>query len=198
MSEQQGEDVSQVQTPNATPPNVVPTVTAPKLKKPKLDLKIATVNQIANMNANMNGINDKAEDIFKRERDKWSNLLSPLYSKLSNKDKKDIVELQSESLAIREQLQQSISYHSSQLSKANVTYKNAFGDRLEFYMTGFGIKTASSEKTKMVDRDLAEAKRRTELLEVHIDFLRECRYSCDQIGYAIKNLTEIYKYLQID
>ena len=101
MSEQQGEHVPQAQTPNATPPNVTPTATPPKVKKPKLDLKIANATQIANMNGNMNGINDKAEDLFKKERDKWSIELNPLYSKLSNKNAKDIISIQSDCLSIR-------------------------------------------------------------------------------------------------
>ena len=95
-------------------------------------------------------------------------------------------------------LQDDISKHTSQLTKAYVSYKNAFGDRMEYYMTGFGVKTSSSEKVKMVDRDLAEAKRRVELLETHIEFLKECRYSCDQVGYSIKNIVGLISYLEIN
>jgi uncharacterized protein YicC (UPF0701 family) len=164
-------------------------------KKTPLNLKTANAQQIANMNSNMNSKNDKAEELFKQEREKWSKLLSPLYTRMGTKSVRDIVSIQSDTMSIREQIQQSLSYHSNQLSKARVALRNATGDRFEFYYHGFGMKTNTSDKVKMVDRDLAEAERRNELLEVHIEFLRECRISCDQIGYAVKNLVEILKYL---
>lgn len=187
-------------TQNTTTQPTQPTQTAQPTqpKKAKLDLKKANANQIVNMNNNMCIKNDKAEVIFTKEREKWSELLRPLYARLGRRDAVDYVLIQSECLSIREQLQQSIAFHQTQLSKAHVTYKNAFGERMEFYMHGFGIKVNTGEKTKLVDRDLAEAKRRSELLEVHIDFLRECRYSCDQVGYAVKNFTELMKYISMD
>ena len=192
MSDESQENT--VPTAQTTP---TPTPTA-QPKKPKLDLKKANAAQIVNMNNNMGSINDKAEDLFSRERDKWSELLSPLYARLGHRDPTDYILIQSESLSAREQLQQSIAKHSNNLSKAQVTYKNAYGERMEFYMHGFGIKVNTGEKTKLVDRDLAEAKRRSELLEVHIDFLRECRYSCDQIAYAVKNFTALLAYIRMD
>lgn len=164
----------------------------------KINLKTANAVQIANMNANMNSINDKYEALLKDERKKWSDLLNPLFIKLGSKNIKDVVTIQADCLSIREQIQQSIAYHSNKLSKAQVDFKNANGDRFEFYFHGFGLKTNTGDKVKLVDRDLAEAKRRNELLEVHIDFLRECRVSCDQIGYAVKNLVSILSYLQND
>jgi hypothetical protein len=177
---------------------VVSTTQTQQKKSTKLNLKTANAQQIVNMNVNMNTKNDKAEELFKNEREKWSKLLTPLYGRLGTKNVRDIVSIQSDCLSIREQIQQSISYHSNQLSKARVALRNATGDRFEFYYHGFGMKTNTSEKTKMVDRDLAEAERRNELLEVHIDFLRECRVSCDQIGYAVKNLVSILTYLQTE
>jgi hypothetical protein len=178
-------------------PTPTPTSTT-QPKKPKLDLKKANASQIHNMNMNMNIKNDKAEVIFSKERDKWSESLRPLYARLGNRNPSDYITIQSECLSIREQLQQSLAFHQTQLSKAQVTFKNAYGERMEFYMHGFGIKVNTGEKTKLVDRDLAEAKRRSELLEVHIDFLRECRYSCDQVQYAVKNFTALLEYIRMD
>jgi hypothetical protein len=175
-------------------------MTEETVNKPRqvLDLKKANDVQINNMNKNMNDKNNKAEDLFSNEREKWSVLLNPIYVKIGQRNPSDYVVVDSERLSIRAQLQESISYHSNQLSKAMVSYKNAYGERMEFYMHGFGIKVNTGEKTKLVDRDLAEAKRRCELLEVHIEFLRECRVSCDQIGFALKNLTALLDYTRTD
>ena len=166
--------------------------------KSKIDLKKADMKTIQIMNTKMNNANDQADIMFRDQREVWSNTLTPLYKKLSTREPKIIMDAQSECLAIRSRLQDDISKHTSQLTKAYVSYKNAFGDRMEYYMTGFGVKTSSSEKVKMVDRDLAEAKRRVELLETHIEFLKECRYSCDQVGYSIKNIVGLISYLEIN
>ena len=166
--------------------------------KSKIDLKKADMKTIQIMNTKMNNANDQADIMFRDQREVWSNTLTPLYKKLSTREPKIIMDAQSECLAIRSRLQDDISKHTSQLTKAYVSYKNAFGDRMEYYMTGIGVKTSSSEKVKMVDRDLAEAKRRVELLETHIEFLKECRYSCDQVGYSIKNIVGLISYLEIN
>ncbi len=164
--------------------------------KQKLDLKRANYEQIIDLNSNLCFSNDKAEILFTEEREKWSEVLTPLYKKLSDRNIKEIIFLQSDCLSIREQLQVSISSYSNKLSKAYVSFKNSFGDRMEFYMTGFGVKTANTERVKMIDRDLAEVRRRVELLETHIDFLKECRYSCDQVQYAVKNIVGLITYLE--
>ncbi len=167
-------------------------------KKNTLDLKRADRQAILNMNATVNARNEKLDVFFTNQRELWTALLTPLFHQIGTREPKVIMEAQSESLAIRSRIQSDISKYSSELSKAYVSFNNAFGDRMEYYMTGFGVKTASSEKVKMVDRDLAEAKRKTELLEIHIDFLRESRKICDNLGFSIKNIVSIISYLEVN
>ncbi len=83
------------------------------------------------------------------------------------------------------------------LSKSNTNYKKANADRVEYYMTGFGIKVSDATRTKLIDRDLSERERNVESLQTHIEYLRECRNGCDQIGYAVKNLVGLISYISI-
>lgn len=161
----------------------------------KIDLTKASRDQIDKYNEKTENLNEKLEDYFEKERSKWEKELMPLYQTLSDRDNYKIINLQSSTLSLRHKIQDEISSYMAKLSKEMPKYKASYADRMEFYMHGYGIKTASSEKTKMVDRDLSEKKRNIELLENHIEFLRQCRYACDQIQYSVKNIVGLMNYM---
>lgn len=139
--------------------------------------------------------NIKITEFFTKERAEWSNELTPLYKTLAYRDMNKIVDLQAETLSLRHRIQDKISEYMSSLSKQNTYYKTSAADRTQYYLTGFGIKTSSTEKKEFVNRDLAQDKSGLELMETHIEFLRECRYNCDQIGYAVKNMIGLMAYI---
>ena len=139
--------------------------------------------------------NNKIEEIFSDERKEWGDELLPLFDILRRMDKNSMVDLQAETLSLRHRIQDKITYYMAKLSKSMPSHKSALADRFEFYATGYGIKTSAPEQRKFVDRDLAQRSRSIELLENHIEYLRECRYSCDQIQYAVKNVIGIAQYV---
>jgi len=161
----------------------------------KIDLTKANREDIIKLMNDIENSNGKLEDYFDEERKKWNNLLSTLYAVLSKKDINAITELQANVLSLRQKIQEDISIYMNRLTKENSKLRKAKADRMEYYMYGFGLKTGSTEKTMMIDRDLNEKKRNVELLESHIEYLRECRYSCDQIQYAVKNLVGLLNYI---
>lgn len=160
----------------------------------KIDLKTAKLTEIENNNNKISEVNIRAKEFYDNERKTWSEELMPLYGKLKIKEFTELTELQAINLSLRHRIQDSITHYLNRLSKENVRYKQAFGDRMEYYIDGFGLKTNSGEKTKLVDRDLNERKHAIELLEAHIEHLRELRQICDQIQYAVKNITTLMGY----
>jgi hypothetical protein len=160
-----------------------------------LDLKRAKREELERIMIKVEEANKKLEDYFEIERKKWQDMLDPLYAILSTKDPRSAVELQADTLSLRQKLQEDITIYMNRLAREMSKFRKSKADRFEYYMTGYGIKTASSEKTVMVERDLAEKKRNVELLESHIEFLRECRYNCDQIQYSVKNLVGLLAYM---
>ena len=136
---------------------------------------------------NFEEANLKAENIFKDSSNKYIVLLTPLYQRLSSKDIKDIITLQSESLSIRAQIQSDIFKYMNHLSKAYNDIRKAEGERTEYYLTNFGVKTSNGDKTSLINRDLRAHKNRCELIEAYLEFLRDCKYNIDQIQFSIKN-----------
>jgi len=160
-----------------------------------IDLTRAKREEVEQLMAKIEATNEKLELFFDEERVRWEKLLQPLYATLASRDMKSTVVLQADVLSLRQKLQEDITMYMNRLAKEMSKFRKAKADRLEFYMHGFGIKTASTERTAMIDRDLSEKKRNVELLESHIEFLRESRYSCDQIQYAVKNLVGLMAYI---
>lgn len=159
-------------------------------RDPKFDWK-----KVDEYNKKVKDINDKIETKFISDCASVRDQMKPLFARLNTGDIMQIPELQASVLKIRQELQDDISVYLNRLSKENVKYRKCEGDRLEYYITGFSIKSASSEKTKMINRDLAEKKRGIEILETHIEHLRDYKYACDQIMYAVKNLVSIASYI---
>ena len=160
-----------------------------------IDFIKASRQQLEQVMDKLEETNNKIDVNFEKERLTWKNELMPLYEILRNLDKTAMADLQASTLSLRHRIQDKITYYMSQLSKNLPKHKSAVGDRFEYYLTGFGIKVGSEDKKRFVERDMAQRKRSIELLENHIEFLRECRYSCDQIQYAVKNVVGIAQYL---
>ncbi len=79
-----------------------------------------------------------------------------LFAILGTKNYKDFIELQSKTLALRQTIQEKIGFYMKRLSKSNTNYKKANADRVEYYMTGFGIKVSDATRTKLIETYLRE------------------------------------------
>ena len=161
----------------------------------KFDFMTATKAELDKHIEDKEKSNEKITEFFSKEREEWSKQLLPLYKTLSYRDMNKIADLQAETLSLRHRIQDKISEYMSSLSKQSSYYKKSWADKIQYYHTGFGIKLSSTEKKEFVNRDLREDKVGLELMETHIEFLRECRYSCDQIQYAVKNLIGLMAYV---
>lgn len=161
----------------------------------KIDFTKAKKTEIETYNSKVSDINEAARTFYEKEREIWIGELEPLYTMLATRDYINLTDLQSKNLSLRHRIQDSITKHLNKLSIENAKYKKAIGDRQEFYIDGFGYKSTSTEKTKMIERDLAERKCALEILECHIEHTKELRSACDQIQYSVKNITALMGYI---
>ncbi len=162
-----------------------------------IDLKKASNTHIEKHLMEFEEYNLKMDVFFDKQRENMNLELNKLFTILGSRNYKDFIDLQSQALALRQTIQESISFYMQKLSKASTNYKKANADRIEYYMTGYGIKVSDGTRTKLIDRDLSERDRNVELFQTHIEYLRECRAACDQIGYAVKNLVGLISYISI-
>jgi hypothetical protein len=162
-----------------------------------IDYRKATAAEIEHALQKTKENNSKMEILLENERNFYNNEIRPLFETLNNNDLKIFSQLQGNSLSLAETLTMKISDHLSKLSKLKVSLKKYEADRFEFYSTGFGIKVADTKKSIFIDRDLAESQRKVEMVEIHIDFLRELRKKCYDIGYAIKNRIELLNLMRL-
>ena len=136
-------------------------------------------------------MNDKLEEYLFEKRKKWNEAIDPLLKKLRAKTQDEIIDTQALALSYRQQLSDEISTYLNKLSKEMISIKKAESDRFMFYATGFGLKTNTGERKILFDAELAELERNKEILETHIEFIRDCRNTCDQVGWALKNRIQL-------
>ena len=138
--------------------------------------------------------NAKVEEFFTTERNQWDEEKKNILDIFSSKDLERICsELQSANLAFRSRSMERITSTMSRLSKETNQYKKSLGDRREYYLTNFGLKVSDTQTKEMLNRDLSEVQRSIDILETHIEYLRENIKWSDQIGYAVKNKIEIQR-----
>lgn len=138
--------------------------------------------------------NQRLEEFFNQKRETWTKNLMPLFAQLKEPPQA-IYEMQAEALSYRHAVNEEMAYFMQKLTRETSSMKQAKRDRFIYYATGFQLKTNTGEKNVLVDGDLAEVDRTIELMQLHIEFLRECIKTIDNIGYAIKNRVMLMEYL---
>jgi hypothetical protein len=136
----------------------------------------------------------KFDDEYTKSRAMVAEKLYPLYIKLKG-DIQDIYEIQPEMLSTRQIISDQMSFFIGKLLKVNKKIREVESSKLQDYLPMKKDGYSSKDIQMMIDDDLKEIKAQKEILEIHIDFLKECRRNCDQIGYGIKNRNAIAVYL---
>lgn len=145
--------------------------------------------------------NDRMVDFFKAEREKIAKEISPIYDCLrldfieNPRNGQRLLESQAESLSIRQRLHDQINMYLSRRGKNSVILKNLSRDKFMLYATGFGIKTSMGEKKVLIEAHIAENQRTIEIIESHVDYLRNCIKNLENYSYAIKNMIDLLNYL---
>lgn len=162
-------------------------------------MELYSKEEIESINKNKES-NDKLEEYFQKSREEWSTKLEPLFEsvkiKLDKTTSDKIIESQSYALSYKQILSEQISVFLNKRSKEDVKMKKIRQNKFLHYATGFGLKTNLSEKTLLIDAHIAENERTIQLIDIHIEFLRDCSKNLNNLHFIIKNIIELYNYLK--
>lgn len=163
------------------------------------NMNIYTTEEIEKINK-VKEANDRMEEFFNEKKNEWNNAVEPLFKVLSinindSTFHNSIIESQALALSYKQMLNDQISYFLNKRSKEMTKIKRLKQDKFMFYATGFGLKTNLSEKTIMIEAHLSEYERTIEIIDIHIDFLRETSKNIESFLYSIKNMIELLNYI---
>lgn len=135
---------------------------------------------------------------LKDSEDYWNKTIDDLQERL-NCSVKNIVPLQADVISLRQQLVENIKNMSYELYKLMPKIKAYRKQRFEYYIGALSpYPTNSSERTKLVEWELALYDQQKDVLDSHIDFLRESLKNMDNLNFAIKNKITLYQLTEIE
>ena len=143
----------------------------------------------------VNESNDRMEEFLSNQREELEKNIEPLFKVLSIKfNDRDslgsVMDTQAVSLVHRQSISEKITFFLNRRSKESIKLKKLKQDKFIF-----GIKTNLSEKNILIDAHLAENERTLELIESHIEHLRDTVKNLESLAYSIKNMIELMNYI---
>jgi len=162
-------------------------------------MELYTTEEVDRINK-MKETNDRMEEFFLNKRSEWSKNIDPIFEIL----KKDfnqvgyqnIIDAQATALSYRMIINEQISLFLNKRSKEEVKIKRLKQDKFLYFAMGFGLKTTLGEKTLLIDGHIGENDRAIQIIEIHIEFLRNCSKNLESFGYTVKNIIELMNYLK--
>ena len=144
--------------------------------------------------------NEKYENYFEVKREKWNEELEPIFQAIYQNNftlnnSRVIVDAQANALSLRQRLQGDISKYAQKLSKQKTANSLLSQEKFLFYSTNFGLKTNLGEKKLLIEGHLRENERQCNLIETHINFLRETASTLESFQYSVKNVIALIEYL---
>jgi hypothetical protein len=134
------------------------------------------------------------EEIFEKEREKWSDKITELAIKM--KSIHSVAEVQIELFSCRQIVTERSHKVGQILSKLNSEYRSRKGERMVYYSTGVQNRYGTTEKTALIEADLKDLKYRVDLLDNHMSFLNETVKSMDHMLYGIRQRIDLENYLR--
>jgi len=144
--------------------------------------------------------NDRLEEFLKGKRDEWNLKVDVIFmtiqhQNMNSEEFKKVIDSQAIALSYIQHLNDQSAFFLNKMSKNTTTVKLARQEKFLFYSTGFGIKTNLGEKKILIDAHIAEEDRGLELIEIHIDFLRESVKNLQTFNFSVKNIINLLEYL---
>ena len=136
--------------------------------------------------------NDPIYQRFKVEREEWSAKIGSFSQRL-----KDIYEVGALLTDVYSQRQIALEYaHTlmSHLIKVNKIYREKRQIRFDFYARNYDIRLDKEAKYEHISYDLTDIVERRELIQNHLDYMRETVKTIDNIGFGIKHRISLEEY----
>lgn len=162
-------------------------------------MKVFTDADIENIKSKKES-NNRLEEFLKGKRDEWNKKVDDVFTtikhhNLNAEQFKKVIDSQSIALSYIQHLNDESSFFLNKMSKNATGVKLARQEKFLFYSTGFGIKTNLGEKKILIDAHIAEDDREIELIETHIDFIRETVKNLQTFNYSVKNIISLLDFL---
>ena len=144
--------------------------------------------------------NKSREELYNKERKWWNENLSPLFNAIFQNNftinnSKNIINAQAESFGYRQMLNDKISKYAQELTKVKSETRVLAQKKFLFYSTGFDMKVNLGEKKLLIEGNLSENTRTSDLIETQIEFLRNTIKTLESYQFSIKNIISLLDYL---
>jgi hypothetical protein len=131
------------------------------------------------------------ENKLNNESKNWTKIVNQQTKNIYG-DIKKIIEHQAEIISYNQIASEEVKTYALLLSKNNTQVKELIKQRYEFYSTKYQLNVKNdTAKKSLVEADIARIRQRSELLEIHIQFLRDTVSNLESLNYAVKNRIEL-------
>lgn len=140
----------------------------------------------------------KLEQNLDLEVDKWDNIINKITKGIRGSIQK-LPEVESEIINNKQLIDADIRKYSLMMYKDVVSLKPLKKKRFEYYSTSYQIKLKNSSDIKfLIETDIARIQYKIDLLETHINYLRDTSSNLKTLGYSVKNRIELLNILGLD
>jgi len=140
---------------------------------------------------------EKLETDLITKQKSWNIIIENLSRKITCELKKTI-DLSAEATSQRQLLIDERTNWLYKMYKDLPKLKQMRKKHFEWYSTKYPIKLNGTEKTKLIEADMAYYEAKMEYIQNYINFLTESIKSVDQILYAVKNKIDLYNATGLD
>ena len=150
--------------------------------------------QVVTVNEKYLKMNEQYEELLKNQRTEWLKKVEPLFETMKD-GIEELYEMQATALSYRHILGDEVNFYTTKLSKTIAEQKRIKKDKLINYILKFQVKLNTTEKNICIDADTSEMERYVELVQMHVEFLRESVKTIDNLQFAVKNKISLLDYL---
>jgi len=140
---------------------------------------------------------EKLESDLVANQKRWNDIIEKLTKRINCELKKSI-DLTAEATSYRQMLNEERTHYYFKIYRDMPKLKKLRKTYFEHYSTKYPIKVNSTEKTKLIDADVAYHEAKMEYLQNYINFVSESMKTVDHIIYSVKNKIELYNATGLD
>jgi hypothetical protein len=131
------------------------------------------------------------ESTLNKETSYWDEIVKNLSNNIRG-DIKKLIDTQAEVVSYKQIVLDEIRKYSLMMYKDLPMLKNLKKNRFEFYSNNYQLSLKnSSDKFVLIEADIAKIQYKIDLLETHINFLRETASNLETLSYIAKNRIQL-------
>lgn len=144
--------------------------------------------------------NERYIEFFKKEKKDWNTNLQSIFDviyqdNISKNNSKQLINAQAMSLNYRQALNEKVTDYANVLTQVKSEIKKLYQIKFLFNSTNIAFKLNMGEKKLLIEGNLRENLRQSQLLETHIEFLRESIKTLETFSFSVKNVIALMDYL---